>query len=130
MRARVHLPERQRRGVRKHDSGVTIASADAYDAICVQSGLKLQLLQRRAAVWVGTGSVERGKWGTEGGKGIGKERREGGGRRDSKNARVLGRVWGKGGSEETRGGRMVTALSDAVALDKGGLPGSVRNAGW
>lgn len=32
----------------KHDSGVTIASADGSDAICVQSGLKLQLLRRKA----------------------------------------------------------------------------------
>lgn len=50
-------PEGERRGVRKHDSGVTIASADAYDAICVQSGLKLQLLQRRTVAWVDTERV-------------------------------------------------------------------------
>lgn len=40
--------EGERRRGWKHDSGVTIASADGSDAICVQSGLKLQLLRRRA----------------------------------------------------------------------------------
>lgn len=34
------------------------------------------------------------------------------------------------GARRRAGRRMVTALSDAVALDKGGLPGSVQNAGW
>lgn len=36
---------------------------------------------------------------------------------------------GEGGARSARGW-LVTALSDAVALDKGGLPGSARNAGW
>jgi len=82
------------------DSGVTIASADACDAICVQSGPKLQLLRRRRPVVEGarrplssslspegmgrTGgeSSRRGRAGREGGRG-GEEEEEEEGPEDS-----------------------------------------------
>lgn len=54
----------------KHDSGVTIASADGSDAICVQSGLKLQLLRQRAmggyVAEQGRGTREQGTKGVQG----------------------------------------------------------------